>query len=78
MPLPSLPAAVRGDNRRRSSRTPSTDSNAPAVRAHATSPALVACSAIVPGVPSGNRTIQHGVPPTRRRPSTASRCPHNG
>ena len=44
----------------------------------AVAPALVACTSIVPGVPSGNRTIRHGTPPTRRRPWTANRSPHNG
>ena len=76
MPLPS-PAEGSAAKSRRSWRAPSTDNNAPD-GSLAGSPALVTCTAIVPGVPSGNRTIQHGVPPTRRRPSTASRCPHNG
>jgi len=74
VPLPSPPASSQ-----RSRRTPSTDSNAPADDGTlATCSVLVTCTAIVPGVPSGNRTIQHGIPPTRRRPSTANRCPHNG
>jgi hypothetical protein len=77
VPLPS-PASARGASSRHSWRTPSTDNNAPLGGSLAASPALVACTAIVPGVPSGNRTIQQGTPPTRRRPSTTSRCPHNG
>ena len=77
MPLPSPPAA-RGVSSRRSPRTPSADNKATVGRSLAVSPVLVACTAIVPGVPSGSRTIQHCTPPTRRRPSTASRCPDNG
>lgn len=81
MPLPRSPAAL-GASSRRSARTPSTDSNAPAagslVVAAGVAAALVAATSIVPGVPSGNRTIRHRTPPTRRRPSTASRSPHNG
>ena len=77
MPLPS--PAARGASSWRSWRTPSTDSNAPADDGSlATCSVLVACTAIVPGVPSGSRTIQHGIPPTRRRPATVSCCPHNG
>jgi len=77
VPLPS-PAAAGGDSNRRSLRTPSADNNAPVGASVTASPALVACSAIVPGVPSGSRTIKHGIPPTRRRPSTTRRYPHNG
>ena len=77
MPLPSPPAALGASNRR-SRRTPSTDSNTPAAGSLTTDAALVADTSTVPGVPSGNRTITQGTPPTRRRPSTASRCPHNG
>jgi len=77
VPLPSPPAALDTSNRR-SRRTPSADNNAPAAASPAGAPALVACTSIVPGVPSGNRTIKHGTPPTRRRPSTANRSPHNG
>jgi hypothetical protein len=77
VPLPSPPDAL-GASIRRNWRTPSADSNAPAATSPATEPALVACTSIVPGVPSGNRTIRHGTPPTRRRPSTVSRSPHNG
>ena len=77
MPLPSQPAA-RGDNSRRSRRTPSIDNSVPAGASPSAPPALVADTATVPGVPSGRRTIRHGTPRTRRRPSTASRTPHNG
>ena len=77
MPLPSPPAASDASNRR-SRRTPSADSNAPAGASVAAAPALVADTATVPGVPSGRRTIRHRTPPTLRRPSTASRAPHNG
>jgi len=77
VPLPS-PAAASGAKRRRSRRTPSTDSSAPADGSLAAWPALVACTSTVPGVPSGRRTIRHGTPLTRRRPSTGSRSPHNG
>ena len=77
MPLPSSPGALGASNRR-SRRTPSADSNVPAAASPAAEPALVACTSIVPGVPSGNRTIRHGTPPTLRRPSTANRSPHNG
>ena len=71
MPLPSPPAP--GASSPRSRRTPSADNNAPAGTGSLSTPALVAWTAIVPGVPSGSRTIKHGVPPTRRRPSTTSR-----
>ncbi len=74
MPLPSSPGA---SNRRRR-RTPSTDNNAPTAASLAAAPALVAWTSIVPGVPSGRRTIRHRSPPTRRRPSTTSRAPHSG
>ena len=37
-------------------------------------PALVACTSIVPGVPSGNRTIRHGTPP--HPPAALDRQPH--
>jgi len=78
VPLPS-PAAASGAKRRRSRRTPSTDNSAPVVAGGSlAAPALVACTSTAPGVPSGRRTIRHGTPPTRRRPSTASRSPHNG
>jgi hypothetical protein len=77
VPLPS-PATTSGASSRRSRRTPSTDSSAPADTTLAAWPALVACTSTVPGVPSGSRTIRHGTPLTRRRPSTASRCPHSG
>ena len=77
MPLPSLPGALGASNRR-SRRTPPADSNAPAPGSPAAKPALVACTSTVPGVPSGNRTIRHGTPPTFRRPSTANRSPRNG
>ena len=81
MPLPPPPEALGASNLR-SCRTPSTDSNAPAVGslvvASVAAAALVACTSIVPGVPSGKRTIRHRTPPTRRRPSTTSRAPHNG
>jgi hypothetical protein len=77
VPLPSPPGALGASNRR-SRRTPSADSNAPAAASPAAEPALVACTSIVAGVPSGNRTIKHGTPPTRRRPSTANRSPRNG
>ncbi len=77
MPLPRSPA-TRGASNRRSRRTPSADSNAPAAGSLVAVAALVAATSIVPGVPSGNRTIKHGAPPTRRRPSTASRSPHSG
>jgi len=73
VPLPSSPGA----SNRRSCRTPSTDNNAPAAGSLA-APALVAWTSIVPGVPSGRRTIRHRSPPTRRRPSTTSRAPHSG
>ncbi len=76
MPLTSPPAAL-GASSRRSRRTPSADNNAPA-GGTAVAPALVACTSTVPGVPSGRRTIRHRTPPTRRRPSTASRSPHRG
>ena len=76
MPLPS--PETRGSSNRRSCRTPSADSNAPDAGSPAIAPALVAASSIVPGVPSGNRTIRHATPPTRRRPSTANRSPRNG
>jgi len=77
VPLPASPGALATSNRR-SRRTPSADSNTPAAASPAAAPALVACTSIVPGVPSGNRTIRHGAPPTRRRPSTANRSPRNG
>ena len=77
MPLPSV-GATREESNRRNRRTPSTDSNTPAAGPSAASPALVATTSTVPGVPSGKRTIRHGTPPTRRRPSTANRSPHNG
>jgi hypothetical protein len=77
VPLPTPPEALGASNRR-SRRTPSADSNAPAAGPSAARPALVASTSTVPGVPSGRRTIRHGTPPTRRRPSTASRSPHNG
>ena len=79
MPLPS-PAVARGASSWRSWRTPSTDSNAPTIAGGwlAACPALVTCTSTVPGVPSGNRTIRHDTPPTRRRPSTTSRSPHSG
>ena len=79
MPLPS-PAEASGAKSRRSRRTPSTDNNAPVVAGGslAACPALIAPTSTVPGVPSGRRTIRHGTPPTRRRPSTASRSPHSG
>ena len=77
MPLPTPPGALGASNRR-SCRTPSTDSNAPAACSPAAEPALVARTSIVPGVPSGNRTIRHRTPPTRRRPSTGRRSPHSG
>ncbi len=76
MPLPSPPGTLGASNRR-SRRTPSADSNVPAASLSAGC-ALVARTSIVPGVPSGNRTIKHRTPPTLRRPSTASRAPHNG
>ena len=76
MPLPS-PAEGSAAKSRRSWRAPSTDNNAPD-GSLAGLPALVARTSTVPGVPSGNRTIRHGTPPTRRRPSTASRAPHSG
>ena len=69
MPLPTPPEAL-GTSNRRSRRTPSADSNAPAAGLSAACPALVASTSTVPGVPSGRRTIRHGTPPTRRRPST--------
>ena len=78
MPLPSPPETRGSNSSRRSCRTPSADSNAPDASSPAVAPALVACTSIVPGVPSGNRTIRHGTPPTRRRPWTANRSPHNG
>lgn len=74
MPLPSPPGA-RETSIRRSRRTPSADNNAPAAVTLAAEPALVAPTSIVPGVPSGKRTIRHSAPPSRRRPSTASRSP---
>ncbi len=77
MPLPTPPEAL-GANNRRSRRTPSADSNAPAAGPSAACPALVASTSTVPGVPSGRRTMRHGTPPTRRRPSTASRSPRSG
>jgi hypothetical protein len=77
VPLPS-PAAVRGASNRRSPRTPSDDNNAPVGGTLAADSSLVACTSTVPGVPSGKRTIKHHTPPTRRRPSTASRSPHSG
>jgi len=77
VPLPP-PASARGANNGRSRRTPSTDNSARADGSGSAEPALVACTSTVPGVPSGNRTIRHGIPPTRRRPSTVSRTPHNG
>ena len=77
MPLPASAGAL-GSNSRRSRRTPSIDSNAPAAGSLGAAAALVACTSIVPGVPSGNRTIRHRTPPTLRRPSTANRSPHNG
>ena len=78
MPLPSPPGA-RGASNRLSRRTPSADNNAAAGGGSlAADPALVACTSIVPGVPSGNRTIRHRTPRTRRHPSTASRAPHSG
>ena len=76
MPLPSLP--VRGASNPRSRRTPAADNNAASRGSLAVAPALVACTSIVPGVPSGRRTIRHGAPPTRRRPSTTSRAPTSG
>lgn len=76
MPLPS-PPATRGASNRRSRRTPSADSNAPAAAPPAACPALLVCTSTVPGVPSGRRTIRHGTPPTRRRRSTADRSPHS-
>jgi len=76
VPLPT-PTAL-GSSNRRSRRTPSIDNSPPAVASRAAAPALVAATSIVPGVPSGNRTIRHRTPPTLRRPSTASRSPHNG
>ena len=69
MPLPSS----LGASSRRSRRNPSDDSNAPAAGSLPARPALVASTSTVPGVPSGRRTIKHGTPPTRLRPSTASR-----
>ena len=78
MPLPSPPETL-GTSNRRSRRTPSTDSSAaPDGASLSAGPALVACTSIVPGVPSGNRTIRHGTPCTFRRPSTASRTPTSG
>jgi hypothetical protein len=77
VPLPS-PAAARGASNRRNRRTPSPDNSAPTGGPLTAEPALVAPTSIVPGVPSGKRTIRHATPPTRRRPSTASRSPHNG
>ena len=77
MPLRS-PAAALETSSRRKRRTPSADSNAPADRSLGPGSALVAWTSTVPGVPSGNRTIRHRTPPTRRRPSTTSRAPHNG
>ena len=76
MPLPSPPGTL-GTSNRRSRRTPSADSNVPAASLSAGC-TLVARTSIVPGVPSGKRTIKHGTPPTRRRPSTASRAPTSG
>lgn len=78
MPLPRSPAALGASNPR-SRRTPATDNNTPAdAGSVADLAALVAATSTVPGVPSGRRTIRHLTPPTRRRPSTASRSPHNG
>lgn len=77
MPLPRSPAALAASNPR-SRRTPSADNNAPDEGSVATGAALVAATSTVPGVPSGRRTIRHRTPPTRRRPSTSSRSPHNG
>ena len=78
MPLPRSPAALAASNPR-SRRTPATDNNTPAAAGSLIAvPALVAATSIVPGVPSGRRTIRHRAPPTRRRPSTSSRSPHNG
>lgn len=78
MPLPAPPETV-GDNNRRSRRTPSTDSStAPDAASLTAGPTLVADTSTVPGVPSGNLTIRHPAPPTRRRPSTTSRAPHSG
>ena len=78
MPLPSSLAAIGTASNRRSRRTPAADSNTPAAGSLLATPALVASTSIVPGVPSGSRTIRHAAPPTRRRPSTTSRSPHNG
>jgi hypothetical protein len=77
VPLPTPPATLGASNRR-SRRTPSTDSNAPAAASLSAEPALVADTSTVPGVPSGRRTIRHGTPCTLRRSSTASRAPTNG
>jgi hypothetical protein len=76
VPMPSPPGALEASNRR-SWRTPSADNNVPGA-SPAAERTLVARTSTVPGVPSGNRTIRHGTPPTRRRPSTASRTPHSG
>jgi len=75
--LPTPPEALGASNRR-SRRTPSTDNNAVARGSLAVAPALVARTSIVPGVPSGRRTIRHGTPPTRRPPSTTRRAAHSG
>jgi hypothetical protein len=68
--------SATASNSRRTTRTASTDNNAPA--ADSATPALVAVTAIVPGVPSGSRTIKQRTPPTVVRPSTARRAPASG
>ena len=74
VPLPASPARWRSSNRR-SRRTPSTDNSAAAGGSLRRSARARRRTSTVPGVPSGKRTIRHGAPPTRRRPSTASRSP---
>ncbi len=74
MPNPSSPTVANSARKRR---TASADSNAPPA-GDTRPPALVAATAIVPGVPSGNRTIRQRTPPTVIRPSTASRAPASG
>ncbi len=77
MPLPTPPAALGSSSRRRR-RTPSTDNNTPPAGVSPPAATLVADTSTVPGVPSGNRTIRHLTPRTRRRPWTTSRTPTSG
>ena len=77
VPLPSRPHR-RGASNRRSRRTPSADSSAPAPRLASRRRCVRRLHLDRPRRPIRQRTIRHGTPRTRRRPSTTSRTPHNG